>query len=370
MNRLQFGLTLFAAGFCLAFVGSRLINEQKPPWDAREDGSVLLNQQANLPAPRDFHVDTKPTLSKWQRPRITHAVGKSSFAAGQPRGVKISLVSLFEPVSTFTNPVESPDADPLNNCTFSSVTSGGANNSCSTSAGAAATSCSVNGTNGGQSTASCSTTSGSGGTYCSANAGGNANLTACSSFGAGGAKGNACSAGSAPIVGGTPQPVTCSISASQNPGAGATNCSAGLTAGSTNTTCSSSSASGAAAPSSSGSCSASNADPNGNQNNHATGSCSVAFDGQGNSCSTTQGSGSTCSVISTGPGNMTCSIQSTFTQAKCTANYPQFGTNPGGASCSAQPVSAGGCSVINPNGSVTAPTGNTGFCAPPPAPTT
>jgi hypothetical protein len=51
MNRLQFGLTLFAAGFGLAFAGSSLTTEQEPAWDRSEAQSPLFAQYASEPAP-------------------------------------------------------------------------------------------------------------------------------------------------------------------------------------------------------------------------------------------------------------------------------------------------------------------------------
>jgi hypothetical protein len=372
MNRSQFGLTLFAAGFCLAFLGSGLMAERQPAWDSREDQSALLNQQTSLRSPRDFCVDTKTTVSKWQRPRIFRAVGKGSAETGLLRGVKLSLVSFFDTASVAPPQIE-PDNNQPPTCTFASVTNGGANANCSTAAGdATKTSCSVSGTGMNGIKASCSTIGGAYGNggpgqkYCSANAGNNANPIACSAYGSGFgvATPNSCSAGNQPTVDNVGQPFTCSIDAKQNPGAGATNCSAGLQAGSDATQCSSDTASGVTKPGQGGACSASNAQGNG----QAGGSCSVLNDGNRNYCSTTQGSGSTCSVLTgnaAGAAPMTCSIQSTFTQAYCTANYPNYGTNPAGASCSAQFKGGGGCSVITATG-VNPPNANTGYCGTPP----
>ncbi len=377
MKRLQLVLTLFASAFCLAFLSTGLMAERQPAWDPREDQSALLNQQTSLPSPRDFCVDTKTTVSKWQRTRIFRAVGKGSAETGLLRGVKLSLVSFQAPASVQQPQIQIEPDNTQPNCTFSSVTNGGANASCSTAVtNPPTTSCSVNGNGAIGVTATCSTIAGPmenggpGQNYCSATPN-NAITVSCSSYGAGFGVNtpNSCSAGRQPTLLGKGQSFSCSIDAKQNPGNGAANCSAGLLPGSGPTQCSAGAASGVTKPTQGGSCSASNAG-----NGQAKGQCSVLTDGAPgtiNACSTQQGQvpPSKCSVLSgnaAGGTPMTCSITAGFVNSYCTANFPGRNGNPGGASCSSFPKGLGGCSTIPVGGGVATPPGNNGYCGTPP----
>ncbi len=70
MNRLQFGLALFAAGFSIAFLGSSVTTERQPTWDPQEAQSAVLGQQSDLPPVRSLHLNTAATASKWQRTTV------------------------------------------------------------------------------------------------------------------------------------------------------------------------------------------------------------------------------------------------------------------------------------------------------------
>ena len=247
MNRLQFGLTLFAAGFCLAFQASSLTTQREPVWDPQEAQSSLFTQQANAPVPRDLCVDTRTTVSRWQRSRPTRLVDEIPSTTREPRGARVSLVSFAAMSSTYQD-----CAGPDNNVAVSIQAVGGNNQKCST-AGAGnypnGSTCSVTAANNGGTTLQCSTVAGQ--TYCSTNVSNGAGPSTCSTSGAAGPQPseNACS---------TANGGTCSTQANTNQQNGNTtyNCSAGLAPGSTQTTCSSNTSGGVGGGDNAGFCSA------------------------------------------------------------------------------------------------------------------
>jgi hypothetical protein len=135
MNRMQFSLTLFAAGLYLAFLGSKPTLAQETGWDPREDKSVLFNQQAGPPTKRSVSLDMEPTLKKWARSGFHASVQHAIFKTGFVRGVRTSL--LF-PDNSSTG---------LADCFVSVQTGGNDFNHCSTTNGQASSSCSVSGSN-------------------------------------------------------------------------------------------------------------------------------------------------------------------------------------------------------------------------------
>ncbi len=139
----------------------------------------------------DGCLDTRSTVSMWQRPTVSRAVGKNPLATGQPSGARLSLVS-------FTNVPSVLDASEFlqDIIVVKSVATGGYNNFCSTSAGPASNQCSVNQSS---SAGACSVDGYMGTSFCSAgppgspngswpilcSANNNANASSCSTNGSG-----------------------------------------------------------------------------------------------------------------------------------------------------------------------------------------
>lgn len=93
MNRIQYALTSFVAGLCVSVLGFSPTLGQEPVWNPIEAKSRLFNQQASPPAGKDAYPDTSRTVSKWQPPRISRALGNARPGQGEARGVRLTLVS-------------------------------------------------------------------------------------------------------------------------------------------------------------------------------------------------------------------------------------------------------------------------------------
>jgi len=347
MHRLEFGLTLFASGFCLTFLGLRLTTEREPAWEPREAQSALFTQQASTPAKRDVCLDTKLTVSKWQRPRISRAVGKNPLATGQPTGAKLSLVSFTKISSTFGTCEQGPDDDqpPVK----VSVMAGGYNNVCSTSQGQASGWCSVIAST---KVGACSVDSDTGSSFCSAGPAGspnnsyptkcsainNTNASTCSTNGTGNAK-LMCS-----VMGNDANHKAQNSSCSTSGGSGQT-CSTGVNAGGgtqnnsgqTNTQCSVfglsnggnfCSVDGSGQANSPNQCSA---------DSGGTTFCSATTQSTTDFCSVKAGQTNvTCTAIPAGGMQGNCSATDTAATTQCSVQVAKGGTqgNYGGGLCS------------------------------------
>ncbi len=109
MNRIQFCLSLLAAGFCLAFLSASSTCSTEPSWNPAEVRSVVSTQSTNPPVRRSVYPATSSTLSRWQGPRISRAVGTNRSGTTEPRGARISLVSLTPTSSTLQSCEDGPD---------------------------------------------------------------------------------------------------------------------------------------------------------------------------------------------------------------------------------------------------------------------
>jgi len=358
MIRIHVFTSFLATGVCAALLAPGWTSGTETGWDSRESKSELFDQQTNPFAKRATHASTRPTLSNWERPRITRAVVKTPSATGEPRGARLSLVSFRNTSSTLTPCDDGPDNQqpPV---WFSITTPNGQNTACSTAASnyASADNCSVNAAPS-SFQPSCSTMAASGGfkgwLYCSTNVGNGAGPATCSASGnATGAGQNSCSAGS----GATAICSTQGNSTQGNNGNTSNQCSAGVMAGaSTQSQCSAGGLSGTAGGA--GTCSTQcTGNVNGNQNN----TCSVASSGTGNQCSTDGSANSKCSTFGGDVGGQTdaCSVAQGLAHAVCTA----FNPNSGQAVCSANAGAKGNCSVITGNGTANPPVG--GLCGTP-----
>jgi hypothetical protein len=351
-------LSLAAVGFVTMLALSGGSKSRGLGWDPRESQTGFLGSSVAAPI-RSLHPSTGPTLATWPGAGRSPSLVRAVWSPANLRGVRVSL--------------QSPDYQAsagLNNCAFVSVQNGSLPGNCSTgtSTNTNAVSCSVQGANAGSATQWCSTSAANTtGLYCSANAGGNANPTVCSTAGGPAGPGNAsnaCSAGGQPIVNGSPQGITCSISWQAQPNGTTSKCSAAFGANALGNTCSTGSLSGNPAPAgSSAQCTALNG---GGSKFTGNGFCSVGTDGAGNTCSTTQSSGTLCSTFGAagsngmgGANTFTCSVSSAFTQATCTAANTIVPVQPN--ACSAHSPASGNCSIINGT-TVTGPTN--GLCTP------
>ena len=237
MRQLDFGLTLFAAGACFAFLSSSGSADGEQSWHSGEVQSGLFNQHGlvvpNGKAPRG----PRSIVLEWQRSRVWSTAAKNQAAAGFAAGTRLSLISFANVSSVIGVCADGPDDDqpppPV------SVTSGGYNNTCSTAGGqATAGQCSViNSTSAG----ACSVDQNTPGsnTFCSAGRSGSPNNTfpsACSAIN--NTNASTCSTNASGTAG---SPLQCSVQGgSGNPaknlscstsGGSGQSCSTGVNAG-------------------------------------------------------------------------------------------------------------------------------------------
>ncbi len=175
MNRLEFGISLFAAAFCIAFLGSTVTSERETAWSDRlgacEVQSTLLGRSPEAPAMRHVYTAPSPTASNWKRSTWNRAASGNLPATGRPTGARLTLVSFTNTSSVLDACGAGPDysAGPI------SVAAGGYNNLCSTSAGQGTSGqCSVNAST---AVGACSVDQNTGSTtsFCSAGAAGSPN---------------------------------------------------------------------------------------------------------------------------------------------------------------------------------------------------
>ena len=338
MNRMQFSLTPFLAGFCLAFLASsQKSSAQEPVWDPQEAKSNLFTQQEGPPAGKDITPDVSSTVSKWRRLRIAREVREVRSATREPLGARVSLVAFATTSSTYQ---DCPGPDHNVGVFASVINGGGYSNKCSTQL-AMATNCSVEDSSSGgacstdsngnmtcsaiggssydcsaidnSSNASCSTNGSN--VTCSTNSESGGSLMFCSAlYGQGVATGQSCSTGS--LAGG---------------GDGRTN------SGQAGSSCSALGTSG------------------GNF-------CSVYDSGTtGADCSADGSTNTSCSAFSNGgAASDVCSV--TANQANPISNCTVIGENTGNAFCSAAQGSNGRCSTQQADGSVSPP-GPNGACS-------
>jgi hypothetical protein len=313
MKRVQLGLALFAAGYCLVSLGSKQTSAQELGWDPQESKSALFDHQVSPLAMRDVAVNTGPTLEKWARLGFTAQVQRATFKPGWVRGVRTSLQSPDDTASSG-----------LGSCVFVSVSDGSAGSTCSTDS--SGQTCSVTWTGAGSAGGTCSTNANT--TVCSTGSASTASK-GCSTYGAGSTNTISCSVLAA---NGNPNiqiPSFCSTTSVVANG--------GTTAG-----CSASGAGGYAQVCSAfanGNCSASGSAGA----NQVAGSCSAANGGaqagQVNQCSSYQYSGvlnAQCSSISADSTGF-CSVSANFSNARCTTL-----NNAGMSYCSSMGVNSQG----------------------------
>jgi hypothetical protein len=307
MNRMQFGLTLFVAGFCLAFLASSLTSAPEPAWNPIEATSPLFTQQADPPARNDICPDVSSTVSKWQRPRISRAVREVPSATREPLGARVSLVAFATTSSTYQD-CPGPDHDVR---VFVSVVGGsGDGGNCSTRQ-TFNSECSVTGS-GSAPPPWCSVNDGSLVTPCSAQNYGNPMTQECSAIDASGGQ----------------------CSASSVNGVANFTCSTDSTAGGSSFSCSV-----VGTESSNSSCSTVGTNMTCSANGTAGGnSCSVvnSLPAGGNKCSANANDAlSYCSITSNGDGSDFCSVTAGAATSQCTS----FG---GGNNCSVKAGATGG----------------------------
>ena len=293
MQRLQVAQIVLGLVLALAGFSSSGIATGGSSWDPIEVRSRLFRDPASAHDGRHVHLDTKATVARWTRRRITCAAYATPAPGTGPRAALISLVAFAQ---------AQPPA-------FASVLNGGgSSDSCSTTF-APGTQCSAqNATN-----ATCSVDSNSIVSFCSA-ASGTANMCSVLS-----SKSSFCSALASNLL--------CSTSTGQ--GGGSFTCSVSGGTG----TCSTMS------PNTGSSCTAlSGNGANGNI-------CSVTSGTGGASCTAanTAGNSGFCSVQSTGQPPDFCSVYGVQPNPPNTCTT--IGTG-GTATCSVAAGSSGACTVL------------------------
>ncbi len=203
MNRIQFSVSLLAAGFCLAFLSASSTCSTEPSWNPAEVRSVVSTQNTNPPVRRSVFPATSSTLSRWREPRISRAVGTNRPGTVEPRGARISLVSFTATSSTLQSCDDGPDIyyPPSWTSVNPSNGTGPMAQQCSTSYYIYGINdyCSV-GSSGSGKPVWCSTnTNTAHGAYCSTNVGNVTGPSQCSVYGLAGQSSNqSCSAGGSP----------------------------------------------------------------------------------------------------------------------------------------------------------------------------
>jgi hypothetical protein len=368
VSRMQFCLTLFAAGLSVVFLCPGLTSSAQPVWEPAEEQSVVFNQSSGPPARRSAYSTTGLTLSRWRGPRISRAVVTGPAAGASSRGARMSLVSLTSTSSTVQTCEDGPDIVPANTSVNATNGSGPLAQQCSTALYNYGIDdyCSV-GINNGIVKQFCSTsTNGNGpagspfGAYCSTNLGNQGGPVTCSVYGAAlGPALNSCSAGVGP-ANVTP---TCSTQTDSSGEMAGSYCSVVLDVGQAVGQCSTGGLSGNAGNNGNAFCSA------------TTGQLAPGGPAQGNNCSVFNANGpganslNTCSTDGNGNCSVTnpnklggkittdqCSVIATAgnanSHAQCTVTNGGAGGN---GQCSAfsgnPPVAVPGqtqCSIISP----------------------
>jgi hypothetical protein len=109
VNRMHFFALTLATGFCFALLAPGLSRQSELGWDSRESKSDIFDKRTSPATMRPAFLNIFPTLSEWERPRVSHAAWTRRTAQTQPNGARLSLTSLTLISSTLQTCQGGPD---------------------------------------------------------------------------------------------------------------------------------------------------------------------------------------------------------------------------------------------------------------------